>query len=477
MKRFIRFPWRVYWRYFSWQVVAFNGLYLAVISVIDVRHGVRPFVYNEALLNFFVFSILVSAITSYRFAKPIHRVILKALRISSKRTFGSLVKEQEDDLADDETADISELELALDRIHRKMKNRKARYLQSQEESQAFMSAVAEGLVSVSLDEKILYFNSQFAAQFLSSDLLNGQILRLKDAIRSSDVLEGFGKTIKIGKVQRFTVKLPTLIDNQPRFFAVSVNPIRNEKTQEIYGVVGIFHDITEMKRAEQIRMDFVGNASHELRTPLTSIKGYVDTLKEDVKTGQIQQAGKFLDIVSRNIDRLMDLVNDMLSINTLEASNSELKLEMIHPLAISEHVVSELAVMAAEKNITIRVNGDVPPFLADARKVEQVLRNLVSNAVKYIPAGKTIQIRWERDIKEYIILRVIDDGQGIPEQHLDRLFERFYRIDKGRTRDAGGTGLGLAIVKHIMQSHGGTVAVKSIVDQGSEFICSFPIRK
>ncbi|WP_347358158.1 ATP-binding protein [Bdellovibrio sp.] len=477
MKRFIRFPWRVYWRYFSWQVVAFNVLFLAVISVIDVRYGVRPFVYNEALLNFFVFSILVSALTSYRFAKPIHRVILKALRISSKRTFGDLVDGQDDDLLDDETADISELEVALDHIHRKMKRRKARYLQSQEESQAFMSAVAEGLVSVSLDEKILYFNSQFAAQFLSSNLMDGQVLRLKDAIRSSDVLEGFTKTIQVGKVQRFTVKLPTLIDNQPRYFAVSVNPIRNEKTREIYGVVGIFHDITDMKRAEQIRMDFVGNASHELRTPLTSIKGYVDTLKEDVKTGQIQQAGKFLDIVSRNIDRLMDLVNDMLSINSLEASNSELKLEMIHPLSISEHVVSELAVMAAEKNISIHVNGDVPPFMADARKVEQVLRNLVSNAVKYIPAGKTIRIRWERDIKEYIILRVIDDGQGIPEQHLDRLFERFYRIDRGRTRDSGGTGLGLAIVKHIMQSHGGTVAVKSIIDQGSEFICSFPIRK
>ncbi|WP_232468678.1 hypothetical protein [Bdellovibrio bacteriovorus] len=185
MKRFIRFPWRVYWRYFSWQVVAFNGLYLAVISVIDVRHGVRPFVYNEALLNFLVFSILVSAITSYRFAKPIHRVILKALRISSKRTFGSLVKEQEDDLADDETADISELELALDRIHRKMKNRKARYLQSQEESQAFMSAVAEGLVSVSLDEKILYFNSQFAAQFLSS-----AIPVVRPSERSDSAIEG-----------------------------------------------------------------------------------------------------------------------------------------------------------------------------------------------------------------------------------------------------------------------------------------------
>lgn len=478
MKRFIRFPWRVYWRYFAWQLVGFNGLFLAVVSVLDVRYGVRPFVYNEALLNFFVFSVLVAAFTSYRFAKPIHRVILKALRISSKRVYGSLVEAQEDDLLDDETADISELEVALDHIHRKMKRRKAQFLQAQEESQAFMSAVAEGLVSVSLDEKILYFNSQFAAQFLSSDLMKeGQVLRLKDAIRSSDVLEGFAKTVQLGKVQRFTVKLPTLVDHQPRYFAVSVNPIRNEKTKDIYGVVGIFHDITELKRAEQIRIDFVGNASHELRTPLTSIKGYIDTLKEDVKTGQIQQAGKFLDIVSRNIDRLMDLVNDMLSINTLEASNTELKMEMIHPLAVSEHVVSELAVMAAEKNITIRVHGEAPPFMADGRKVEQVLRNLVSNAVKYIPAGKTIQIRWERDIKDYVILRVIDDGPGIPEQHLDRLFERFYRIDKGRTRDAGGTGLGLAIVKHIMQSHGGTVAVKSIVDQGSEFICSFPIRK
>ncbi len=330
--------------------------------------------------------------------------------------------------------------MALSHIHRKMKKRKAQYLQTQEESQAFMSAVAEGLVSVSLDEKILYFNSQFAAQFLKTDQVNAPILRLKDAIRSSDVLEGFAGSIKAGKVQRFTVKLNTLVDNTPRYFAVSVNPIRNAKTKEIYGVVGIFHDITELKKVEQIRIDFVGNASHELRTPLTSIKGYVDTLKEDVKAGQIQQAGKFLDIVSRNIDRLMDLVNDLLSLSTLESHGEELKLELIHPLQISEHIVAELAVIAAEKNISIRVIGEVPPFIADASKVEQVLRNLVSNAIKFIPAGRSVQIRWEGDNKEAVILRVIDDGAGIPEEHLDRLFERFYRIDKGRTRDAGEQG-------------------------------------
>lgn len=476
MKRFVRFPWRVYWRFFFYQLIAFNVLFVAVISVLDVRHRMQPFVYNEALLNFFLFSVLVVAVTSYRFARPIHRVILKALRISSKRTYGNLVdQQQEEDLLDDELDDISELDVALNHIHRKMKKRKAQYMQAMEESQAFMSAVAEGLVSVSLDEKILYFNSQFAAQFLSPDQMSASVLRLKDAIRSPDVLEGFSSSVKAGKVRRFTVKLNTLVDNTPRYFAVSVNPIRNAKTKEIYGVVGIFHDITELKKVEQIRIDFVGNASHELRTPLTSIKGYIDTLKEDVKTGQIQQAGKFLDIVSRNIDRLMDLVNDLLSLSTLE-SHAELKLELIHPLQISEHIVAEMAVLAAEKNISIRVIGEVPPFMADPGKVEQVLRNLVSNAIKFIPNGKSVQIRWEGDSADEVILRVIDDGPGIPEEHLDRLFERFYRIDKGRTRDAGGTGLGLAIVKHIMQSHGGTVSVKSAPDKGCEFICRFPIK-
>lgn len=476
MNQFIRFPWRLFWKFFFYQVLCFNLLNLAIISWLDIRHVVPPFVYNENLLNFFLFSVVIATVTSFRFARPIHKIILKAIRISNKRAISDLLPMDEDDLLDDESDGLSELEVALDKIHTKMKHRKALYLQAQEESQAFMSAVSESLVSVYLDEKIHYFNSQFAAQFLTGSQLDQENLRLKDAIRDPDVLEGFEKTIREGKGNRFTVKLATLLDNQPRYFAVSVNPIRNEKTKGMYGVVGIFHDISELKKAEQIRIDFVGNASHELRTPLTSIKGYIDTLKDDVKTGQIQQAGKFLDIVSRNIDRLMDLVNDLLSISALESANSELRLEMIHPLQISEHVVSEMAVLAAEKNISIRVIGEAPPFIADARKLEQVLRNLVSNAVKYIPSGRTVQIRWEKDLKNNVILRVIDDGHGIPNEHLDRLFERFYRVDKGRARDAGGTGLGLAIVKHIMQSHGGNVSVKSQEQKGSEFICVFPVK-
>ena len=475
MKRFVRFPWRIYWKFFIYQFLAFNALFIAVIWVLDSRYSVRPFVYNEALLNFVVFSFVVAALTSFRFVRPIHRAILKALLISNKKTYGDLLESQDEDLLDDEMDDIADLDVTLNHIKKKMMRRKAQYLQAQEEAEAFMSSVAEGLVKVSLDEKILYFNSQFGAQFLTGSLVNADVLYLKDAIRNSDVLEGFAKSIQEGSGQRFTVKLFTLLDNQPRYFAVSVNPIRNENTREIYGVVGIFHDITEMKRLEQIRIDFVGNASHELRTPLTSIKGYVDTLKEDFKSGQTEHANKFLDIVSRNIDRLMDLVNDLLSLSTLE-SQSDLKLDLINPLQVSEQILAELKVLADTKNIVIRVIGEAPPFMADARKVEQVLRNLVSNAVKFIPVGKTIQIRWEAEGDQMVILRVIDDGPGIPEEHLHRLFERFYRIDKGRTRDAGGTGLGLAIVKHIMLSHGGNVSVKSTQDKGSEFICTFPVK-
>ncbi|MNS84804.1 Alkaline phosphatase synthesis sensor protein PhoR [compost metagenome] len=360
----------------------------------------------------------------------------------------------------------------MNRMQRKMKRKKEQLAQEREEAQAFMSSVQEGLISITPEQKILYFNSQFAAQFLDPAQMNIAGLSLKDIFRIPEILEGFEKVYLEGKVHRFTIKLNTRIENQARFFAVSVNPLRKSQSREVYGIIGIFHDITDLKKAEQVRIDFVGNASHELRTPLTAVKGYVETLREDVKTGHFDQTEKFVNIISRNVDRLIDLVNDLLSLSTLE-SGSELKLEMVAPLQISEHVVSELLGLASEKNQSIRVIGEVPPFMADARKVEQVLRNLVSNSVKYIPSGGTVQIRWEKDANNNVVLRVIDDGPGIPEEHHDRLFERFYRIDKGRTRDAGGTGLGLAIVKHIMQSHGGTVTVKN-GERGAEFVCTFP---
>lgn len=475
MKHFVRFPWGTFWKYFLFQVVSFNLLFVLVIFILDRRYVAQEFAYNEALLNFFVFSLFVAAFSSYRFTRPLQRLIIKALRISSKKAYGSLIDPQDADLLDDELGVFVELDLALNHINRKMKKRKALLLQSREEAQAFTSSVAEGLVTISLDQKILYFNSQFGAQFLASEQLESVVLRLSEAIRSPDVIEGFEKTLREGKVNRFTVKLQTLLEKAPRYFAISVNPIRNAKTQEIYGVVGIFHDITDLKRLEQVRIDFVANASHELRTPLSSMKGYIETLKEDLQTGNLSQAEHFVGVVSNNIDRMIDLVGDLLNLSKLE-SQSDIKKTLIHPLEITENIVGEMAVLARDKDIAIRVVGNADPFMADSGKLEQVLRNLVSNAMKFIPRGGTVQVRWEQMPSGEVDLRVIDDGPGIAPEHLNRLFERFYRVDKGRSRDAGGTGLGLAIVKHIMQSHGGSVTVQNGAEKGCEFVCRFPVK-
>jgi two-component system phosphate regulon sensor histidine kinase PhoR len=472
MKTLIRFPWSIFWQFFFSQVLLYNFLFVITLSVVSTQKPFGEAYFWSITGQYFLASLLVSALIAWKFSRPLHKIILKAFRIASKK-FES-ANEDEEDLLDEELGEYAQMENALNRIHRKMKKRRDQLQREREETQAFMSAVQDGLISISPEMRVLYFNSQFATQFLDSAQLASPLL-LADIFRQPEIHEGFLWALKEGRTFRVNVKLETKLDKTPRYFTVAVNPLRKTKSNEVYGAMGIFHDITELKKAELVRIEFVGNASHELRTPLTSIKGYVDTLKADINGGHFDQAGKFIDVISRNVDRLTELVNDLLSISALE-SNPELKLQPVQPLQVSEHIITELAPIVREKNQVVVVVGaqEVPSFQADLRKVEQVLRNLVSNAVKYIPNGKTIQIRWSQNANGSVVLRVIDDGPGIPAEHHDRLFERFYRVDKGRSRDAGGTGLGLAIVKHIMQSHGGSVQLKSQLGHGAEFICTFP---
>lgn len=456
------------------QVVAFN---LLLWVSVGLGYGSDISVRGETLAQliwFFGGSLVLAALTSMRFTRPIRRALRKALRVSSKKHAKNAGGDDEEELFEEEPGEYSELEVALDRIEKKLRKRKDQLTREREENTAFMSSVQEGLISVSPEGRLLYFNSQFAALFLAADQIRSEeVVALTDSIRVPEVYGAFRQVLETGVGNRAQVRLTTRLDNQPRDFSISMNPLRHQKTGVIRGVIGVFHDITDLKKAERIRIEFVGNASHELRTPLTSIKGYLETIKDDFAQNRLEQVGSFLQVVSRNVDRLIDLVNDLLSLSALE-HNPELQLDRVNALALSDQVIKELTVLAAEKNHMIRVTGEVPPFVADPRKVEQVLRNLVSNAIKYIPDGKQIHVRWESSPRSEIILRVGDNGPGIPEEHHQRLFERFYRIDKGRSRDAGGTGLGLAIVKHIMQSHGGSVSVKSQPGVGSEFTCIFP---
>jgi len=339
-----------------------------------------------------------------------------------------------------------------------------------------ISSLDDAIVSVDLSERVKFFNSKFANQFLSGEQAklssDGDSLPLAEVFRSPEILQVFKSTLQLGTSQSGNMQIFSIIDNANREFGLRVSPLREEKSNQLYGALALFHDITDIKKADKIRIEFVENASHELRTPLTSIKGFLSTAREDIAAGKMEQVPHFLGIIAKSVDRLAELVGDMLTISSLEASGGVVK-EQIQVDVVTQDITERLTNLAAEKGISIHYYCDAKTVCGDTRKIEQVILNLVGNAIKYVNPGGRIDIRWEQEPGS-VVLKVIDNGPGIAEVHLSRLFERFYRIDKGRSRDAGGTGLGLSIVKHIMQSHGGSISVQSEIGQGTEFICRFP---
>ncbi len=230
--------------------------------------------------------------------------------------------------------------------------------------------------------------------------------------------------------------------------------------------------IIALKKAEKMRIEFVANVSHELRTPLTSIKGYTETLLQDLEDGRPADP-EFLKIILKNSDRLLALINDLLDLSAIESGADELHLAELDTQEISSHVVKHLERFARSKETELSIEGMPTTVFADPKRIEQVLTNLVDNAIKYCPSKSKIKIGWTKE-SDAVILTVSDNGPGIPAKNMDRLFERFYRLDKGRSREMGGTGLGLSIVKHIMQRHNGSVSVESTVGEGTTFVCRFP---
>jgi two-component system phosphate regulon sensor histidine kinase PhoR len=249
-------------------------------------------------------------------------------------------------------------------------------------------------------------------------------------------------------------------------------------------VVLVFHDITELRRLEKIRKDFVANVSHELRTPLTTIKGYVEALLDGAKDDPAAST-KFLDIILKQSDRLNLIIEDLLELSKIESGHVVFKKEPLDLRPIIDHTLSMMKPIA-DKNghrLVSSVDDTLPPMAGDEGRLVQVLTNLLDNAVKYTPSGGTItvgaklvpEIGITEQTGQTIELSVVDTGIGIPEQDRPRVFERFYRVDKARSRELGGTGLGLAIVKHIVEGHGGQVWVEAAQPQGSRFVVRLPI--
>jgi two-component system phosphate regulon sensor histidine kinase PhoR len=248
--------------------------------------------------------------------------------------------------------------------------------------------------------------------------------------------------------------------------------IRDEINEEVRGVVAVIGDITQLRQLETMRKDFVANVSHELKTPLTSIKGFIETLLD----GALEEkatAQKFLTIINQETERLSNLINDLLAMSKLESGQTELKLKSIKLPELVNDILLTIENRLQEKNLELARELAASEIYGDEDLLKEVIINLLDNAIKYTPEGGRILVG-SRITGEEIEFFVKDTGIGIPEESLARVFERFYRVDKGRSRAMGGTGLGLAITKHIVERHGGKLAVESELGEGSRFSFTLP---
>jgi two-component system phosphate regulon sensor histidine kinase PhoR len=257
-----------------------------------------------------------------------------------------------------------------------------------------------------------------------------------------------------------------------RWLEVNAAAVFDEQQQR-QGTVVVFHDLTRLKKLERNREEFVANVSHELRTPLSLIKGYTETLLDGAKDNP-EVSSKFLQTIDRNAERLKLLIEDLLTISELESGRIRLQLQPVALGPLIAKLCEDFKPRAASRQVSL-VN-QVPDLTAraDSDRVQQVLSNLVDNAIKYGGSDGTVTLRGRTTEDGAIELCVADDGPGIPPDARERIFERFYRLDKARSREQGGTGLGLSIVKHIIQSHGGKVWVESELGKGSRFYFSLP---
>jgi two-component system phosphate regulon sensor histidine kinase PhoR len=240
------------------------------------------------------------------------------------------------------------------------------------------------------------------------------------------------------------------------------------------GAVAVLHDVTEIERAEKTRRDFIANVSHELRTPLTSISGYVETLLED-ETDLPGHAREFMAIILKNARRVNRLTEDLLALAHIESGEHKPRVQPIRASALVDDAIESLAGMVVESGVALVPGENTDALvLADVDAMTQVFGNLIENAMKYGASGRRVVVG-SRPLEDAVEFYVQDFGQGLAFEHLDRIFERFYRVDKARSRESGGTGLGLAIVKHIVLAHAGTIRVESELGAGATFLFTLPL--
>jgi two-component system phosphate regulon sensor histidine kinase PhoR len=334
---------------------------------------------------------------------------------------------------------------------------------------AVLGSMVEGVIAVDRDERILHINA-VARRILRLSPAEFEGRPVWEVVRIADVSEIISLTLAENAEQSREILLHE--GGQERILEMYSAPIASSRS-EIKGAVVVLHDVTKLRRLEGIRREFVANVSHELKTPLTVIRGFLETMMEDPQIDDATRAG-FLDRMRVQSDRLSAIVADLLTLSRVESGQEALRLEPVDLTRVARMSAQALGPSAERKKIALNVrSGDGISILGDEHHLRLMIDNLLDNAVKYTPEGGQVTLAVTAEGAEAKV-EVRDTGIGIEPLHRERIFERFYRVDKGRSRELGGTGLGLSIVKHVVLAHGGAIRVESMPGRGSSFHVTLP---
>ena len=414
-------------------------------------HILRRDLLTASLISL-VFATLVSAWFAHRISVRLRRIVDFSSRIAAG-DFTARIDENDSD-------EIGEVARALDATASRLQKSFEALEAKQRELAALLDSMQEAVVAVNAAGQVSWSNA--VMQRLAPGAGRpGKALVM--SVRDPDVLRCVDVALR---ERRFSTD--KAISTVPgRVFEVSAAPTPDG------GAVAVLHDVTDVERAEKTRRDFVANVSHELRTPLTSISGYVETLLED-EMELPEHAREFMGIILKNARRVNRLTEDLLALAQIEGGQHRPKTQPVRASALVQDAIESLAGMVVESGIALEA-GEVTDtwVLADVDAMTQVFGNLIENAMKYGGAGSRVLVG-ARPLESAVEFYVQDFGQGIALEHLDRIFERFYRVDKARSRESGGTGLGLAIVKHIVLAHGGIIRAESELGEGATFLFTLP---
>ncbi len=412
-----------------------------------------------------IIAITLLLITSRKFSKVIKNII----RFSEEIRKGNLDAKIS---TDHNKGEIKKLSDALNDMALMLNQSFKQISHERGELKAALSSMSEGVMLLSSNGKVILINNAIREMFqIKEDLTHKRYWEIIRNTELNELIEDVLSTNTESK-KEIAFLYPT-----EKHYLASVIPLDSPEKE----LVVVIFDITGFKSLEKIKADFIANVSHELRTPLTAIKGYTETLQEEAYESQDERK-HFLNTINRHTDRLINIVSDLLVLSEIESKESSSKESLVsdfEKVDIREIISSSydsLKGKTTEKNlkVTLNLNEVIPITMGNRFLLEQMFINLVDNAVKYTPEGGTIGANASNQDSS-IKIEIFDTGMGIPRENLQRIFERFYRVDKTRSRQMGGTGLGLSIVKHIANIHGAQIDVESEVGKGTKFIINFPL--